>query len=437
MRPLALVRRLRIRASASDGERGYILVVCLLVLFVMLVAIGAMATATISLSHNSERQSVTAGGSAAADAGAQVALFRLNTTATTAAATSVIGNGASYTYVVAPLTSSSAACAGLWAQNSAQTVTQDCITSTGTVAGVSERIQMRAVAYAATAALFPLNGIFAVNSFSASINISGSFDLGSNGPITITKHLGITGAIDYLPGDFTGSSNCSGSCVPTAITTPYTVPSVPDTVYAAAAATNNDAGLGSIVNASTHVLTDNNNHESLTIPGGTYYLCSASFAGNNDNITTTGTPTNPVKIYIDSPSRPGSTCLASNGGNGTFTGGGNSFTMGDAGGTASNLQLYFYGTSGCTASCPNSFSFNSASITADVFAAYTAYTADNNLNFTGAMVIGSMTANNNVTINFQGPTAGGGSTGTPAVFYPSAHTSCIPSTTPGGTAGPC
>jgi len=79
---------------------------------------------------------------------------------------------------------------------------------------------------------------------------------------------------------------------------------------------------------------------------------------------------------------------------------------------------------------------NAITIDADVFAPDSSITSGGPFTMTGALTIGDFTANNNIAITFQAA-GGSGSSSAPATFYPSAHVSCIPSSTPGGTDGAC
>ena len=428
-------------------ERGFALVVALMILMTLMLAMVAVGTGALDVNNQSTRQTGAVRASAAAAAGAQVALFRLNQTGGSTGATGSIGNGATYTYAISGVTGptgSTNQCAGLWVQNAAQTLQQDCITSTGTVNGVSQRVQERVVAYAPTVSLYPVNGVFAVNGF-ASNGVTGTFDLGSNGPLGLTNAnlSSLNGALKYLAGNLTQSQNanqmCTGTCHTTVLANQITVPTIADSVYASAATTNNDAtGLTFVSNtsytASTNVLSALNNSATVSFAPGTYYFCGIN-EGGFSNFTMQQSGAGLVRIYIASPSRPGSACAA---GSGNIYNAGNSTTFNN-GGVSSNLQLDFYGTPGCTTSCPSAITpINGVVITGDVFAPNSTM-APTSLTMTGAMVIGYMpnTNSNSLTFTFQAPVGGGGAGSTYASYYPSAQANCIPSTTTGGTAGAC
>lgn len=451
MRALSGLRRLARRrlgetAASAGDERGFVLVIAIIILLVITLAIGAISSAAVNVNGQSTRQGQSELADAAADSGAQVAMYRLNTAGATASGTGTMAHGASYSYTLTSLTSSSNACAGLWVQNSSSTLVQDCIQSTGTDGNVSERVQLRVVGYAATTSVFPVNGVFAINGFSSN-NVSGTFTLGSNGALglqnaTLTT---INGQIEYLSGELSQSQNsnqmCNSSCSLDVRTSAITVPSVAASVYAGAATSNNDLTSGDITdvnasyNSSTQVLTGTNNNATVTFAPGTYYFCGINEGGfSNFAINTAGAGL--VKIYIDSPNRSGTSCAS---GTGAIYGTGNSTAAINGSQPSSDLQLYFYGDPGCTTSCPAAVTtantgggtngMNAATINADIFAPYSSMTSGGPFAMTGALVIGAFTANNNFTFTYQTPAGSGSGSSSNVAFYPQAHQDCIASTT--------
>jgi hypothetical protein len=311
-------------------------------------------------------------------------------------------------------------------------------------------VQTRVVGKATvtSTSLFPVNGVFAINGFSSD-SVNGAFSLGSNSSLGLTNDsLGsINGQIEYLQGDLSQSQNsnqmCTGTCSLDQLSSVITVPSVADSVYAAAQTSNNDATSGDVsyvnasYNSSTNVLSATNNNASVTFAPGTYYYCGVNYNGfSNFAINTTGAGL--VKIYIDSQYRSGSPCTQS--GNGQFSDAGNSTDAINSNGISSDLQFYFYGDPGCTTSCPLLISpLNTATIYADIFAPYSSTgQLGNQFTMTGALVIAQIQANN-FTFNYQAPGSTGTGTGgaTTTGFFPSAHQECVSSTTSGGTTGPC
>lgn len=432
----SLILRLRRRHAVHDRESGFVMVFSLLVLITLVVGMAAIGMGALNTSNQSTHETAADRASAAADAGAQVALFRLNTTGGATGATGSMGNSASYTYAVSSLPTSASACAGLWVRNSGQSVEQMCITSTGTVDGVSQRVQERVVAYTPAVSLFPVNGLLAINGFYAAGPVGGSFDLASNGQMNFTNQINLAGHLEYPsaePPNTPQQNECNTNCVPVAEGSPISVPTEPSSDYVNAAATNNDAAIswpaGFTYTASTHTVTQSGvNNATVNFPAGTYYYCGVDLGGGST--ATINTTSWPVKIYIDSTT--GGRCTT---GSGSLTGS-NSVQLANSSGVASNVQLFFYGNPPCTTSCSSTFAVNSQTYDGDVYAPYSSLTVAGGGTFTGAMVIGDLTANGALTFNYQAP-SGSGSGSTTATYYPAAHTSCIPSTTSGGTSGSC
>jgi hypothetical protein len=418
----------------ARAERGFMMVTVMLTMVVVLGLSVAVGSAALHVTSTGERTDFSAQALAAAQAGEQVALFRLNTTAGATGATGALGSGATYSYTVSTLASQSSSCTGLWLQNSSSTLNQDCITSTGTRNGVSERIQSRVAAFKPTA-LFPVNGLFTADGLTAAGAVTGSFNLGSNGPMTFNNSIGFAGDLQYLSGDLSGPGTCSGSCVPQVQSKAITLPSVPATAYSAAATSNSDASVswaadGLTYTASNHTVSDPNgtNNVVVALPAGTYYFCEMNLGGGSG---ATLDPTSfPVKIYIDS-SYDGSACgsvspsgqmAASNG-----------FTISNSSGASGNVQVYFYGdpsctTESCLSSNANDFSPNASTITADVWAPYSYAQPGGAFSMTGALVIGYLMSNNALKFTYQSSSLTGGSVQT-STYYPSAAATCVPTST--------
>ena len=426
---------------AAD-ESGFILIVAILMLLVVTVLVAAVATATIDVSNSSAQTTARDRALAAATAGAQVALFRLNTTGAMSGQTGSLGHGATYTYAVSNLSASSTPCAGLWVQNSGRAVQQACITSSGSVGNLSVRVQDRVVGYTPSSPIFPVDGIFAVNGFSAGQNFSDQGDIRSNGPISVGGGTStINGNLEYLAGNApSGSYFCNSPCNPVQESAPLPVPtgsSTSATAYANAAASNNDAAISwgtNIYNAATHTVTaGSGTGGTVTIPSGTYYFCSIDL-NNSTTLQASITNSQPVVIYIDSPYDASSNCAN---GTGNITAG-NNFVTTNPTLIASNFQIYFFGQPGCTTSCPDNFTENDQTYNnVQLYAPYSSLTTTNNIAITGDLVIGMMTVKNNASFTYAGSGGSSGSGGVFVNYYPSAQESCVPSSTPGGTAGAC
>ena len=449
MRALTLNRRRRPRpgpdlapssVSRAGEETGFILILAVMMLLAVTVLVAAVATAAVDVNNSSTQVVSRDQALAAANAGELAALFRLNATggATGATgATGTLGNGASYAAAASTLSGSSSPCAGLWVKSSGQAVQQACITSTGTADGYSLKVQDRVVAYTPTPNPFPVNGLFAVDDFTVGQNFTDTGNIGSNGQISFGGGASVTGSLEYLSQYPPTGITCTGTCTPvvepSAIALPSTAATAP-AAYAAAATTNNDSTISAATwsaddftyTAATQQISGGNGNASpVTFQPGTYYYCDFSADSTNGvelDASAAATASNPVIIYIDSPSRSGSSCAA---GTGNLTGGKNNLTLDNLSGIGGAFQIYVYGTPGCTTACPYVLGKNNGTYTdVDVYAPNSQFSAMNNTTMTGDLVIGSVTEDNNATFTYQGPTGSLTGSGNLASYFPSAEQIC-------------
>jgi hypothetical protein len=275
---------------------------------------------------------------------------------------------------------------------------------------------------AAPGSLFPVNGLFAAGGLDTADAVAGRADIGSDRSIHFANPaVSISGRLEYLAafppycwnGSCASTNHCSGGCQLVQLSSPLSIDALPDSAWAKAKSANDDASIDWGANTTyapgTAEVSSSANDRSITIPGGTYYFCDVSFDGSAITLRTTGTAANPVVIYIDSPARPGSGCAPGSG----RLAGANSFTLANASGVASNLQIYLYGDprtcapskSGFDPSryCPDDLSPNSTSMTADVYAPFSSARFGGPMTITGQMDIGYLTANNDLTLRYQGP----------------------------------
>jgi Tfp pilus assembly protein PilX len=397
-------------------QDGIAMVVAIGVLSVtMMLAVVALSAST-HLTQSTVRDGNTKRALAAAQAGLDVALYRLVrvgstpsgsfsvncvTTAEVAwssaaphcqGATSSLGNGASYTYWVTP-DLSSAGLAGLSQVKtecgSATVVAGErCITATGTVNGVTRRAQIRV----AGVPLFPVAGIVGFKGvlIDSSQNWSGpnfqiTSDTGSNGPITFGQNVNAP-LLPYHcyigPG---GSSPCGGTqqSVPT-----LTAASVDILPFAGTAVANQNSTIAAGYTAATRTLSVTG---TTTLAAGDYNFCSVKVANGATLAAAAGAR---VRIYVDSAARAGSGCsgVASQG---TFVAAQSSLLNAGSTGT---LETYLYGTNVPAppytppppATCNNDFSYYHGSTTATsgvfVYAPNSNVTITANGKITGAVV---------------------------------------------------
>ena len=90
------------------------------------------------------------------------------------------------------------------------------------------------------------------------------------------------------------------------------------------------------------------------------------------------------------------------------------------------MEIFIYGTPGCTTTCPDILSKNTGSYTdVQIFAPNSTFTADNNVSMTGDFVIGTVSVNNNADFTYAGSSTGTtGSGSSLSTYYPSAQQIC-------------
>src|SRR5579875_1350589 len=165
-------RRVREAARAARArlaqERGVALVAALSALLVILLLSAAAAAVSMQTNHYANRDYHNKNALEAAEAGLQVALYRLNmlqpadgncigdavaspgTDGWCQSSTTTLGNGSSYQYYTTPVLAGGSTCAGYTVSDSSSSVdgvSNRCITAVGTSNGVTARSQIRAAAF--------------------------------------------------------------------------------------------------------------------------------------------------------------------------------------------------------------------------------------------------------------------------------------------------
>jgi hypothetical protein len=162
-------------------------------------------------------------------------------------------------------------------------------------------------------------------------------DVGSNGLIDGDNSIEVDGTLMIPAG--APAPTISGSSPPVATqSSPW---ALAQTDFAAIG-TNNNAALAADVGAGWDAATRElalADSRTVTLRPGTYHLCEL-YAGNSVKIGphSSATPTNPVRIFVDAPDRPGSGCAA---GTGRFCLD-NSVEL-NKGGDAGDLEVYVHG----------------------------------------------------------------------------------------------
>jgi Tfp pilus assembly protein PilX len=307
----------------TSSQEGVALPVATAMLLVISLFVVAFFSVTLQVNETSVDDRSSKRALAAAEAGLQTALYRINQIGTSQPTqcfttdwvplqgdgqcpgeTGQLGNGASYTYYVTPELGT-----GLCVVAGA--TTDRCITAIGTAGGVQRRVQVRANTITGTVSYKSI-GLMSKSLTYAGVSAKITSELGANGVV----HFGnsaqtfsnpaadIDGAVLHAPGS---TYTASGSSQVIAggrhsVSTPYEFPAI-DFEVPEATATNILSGLsrpGMTYTASTKTLRVTSSSASL--PAGIYYFCRFSMA---NGAKLTFSTTEATQIYVDSPSRSG------------------------------------------------------------------------------------------------------------------------------------
>lgn len=389
---------------------------------------------------------------AAAEAGLQTAVYRLNLLSQSAAANAAncltttwvaptagectgqpesIGNGASYTYYVTPATTAgSAGCVTL--SGVATSATDRCITSVGTVNGVSRRIQTRVVQQPTTTipdfnsvGLVGKSLVYAWNSVKMSsdvgsntrVEFQNSIEVSDNDAINVDGKVMLLTGGQYVPGN---SVTVEGGTQ--TVTTPFDLP-VPDFEAVESLDVNDNENLttdlGSAWNSTTRRI--NLTSGERTIRPGTYHVCGVHL-GNSVKLKFSHTGGARTKIFVDSPSRTGSeACAGQADPAGTFTADNSVEINKESSEREELLDIYMYGTahndtrnrySWCTdlnngglpGECQSDFMLdNSVLFYGSVYAPNSTVQAHNSVQLWGSIAADKIRFYNSIVFNLTGP----------------------------------
>lgn len=271
--------------------------------------------------------------------GATSAVVAPTSGGTCAGYTETMGNGANFTsYTTTPL-ASGGNCAGTQVVSTTGAIDQRCITATGTVGGVTRRVQARVASYS-DVPVFPVAGLLSATNIDigGSAGVSGS--VGLNGLLSITGSASTDITVVFGPN---GSFSSGTSHPPASTRSPDDGPFVLPPVDPGTSATTNDNGrlsngmdpVGSNTwDPTTRSLSVKSG--TVTLGGGLYNFCNLTL--QSKAILRVMNPAR-TQIFIDSPTRQGSGCPA---GSGNFNMGGQS-TLAQAGTDPTAFQLFIVG----------------------------------------------------------------------------------------------
>jgi Tfp pilus assembly protein PilX len=450
------------RATATDTrfheERGAAMIIAVIVLMIISTLATVAVAVAVQTDSSTRRDSYKKNALEAAEAGLQIALYRMNmlrpddlhclgdtvlnpdSTGWCASSTTTLGNGSTYRYYTTPLLSTAASCVGLSLTNTVS-IGQRCVTSIGTTNGVSARSQVRVAAFQA-APLFPIAGITGLKDVTfngnpdvhawgasngvitahgnvsvlgtelgpaGSLNTTGNVSIGSN--VRLSNPI-VLGPVDPGTSNQTSLANC-----PARQTAGY--PACNDNYritngLASPTVTPYDQSSGVSYDAVHRVLSLSGN-SSLTLGGGLYNFCNVSISGN---ATITVGTTVKTAVYIDSPDDPNSGCQA---GTGHLTVSGNAEWNNKANDPTA-LQLYVYGQNNGS----NVVTLNgNTNFDGIVYAPQSAVNLNGNIAYFGAI------SGNHVTLNGNSFTwdsrAGTLQAHTTGLYYRTAWAQCTPS----------
>jgi Tfp pilus assembly protein PilX len=444
------MRRLRERTVGRlRDDSGLALIIVLFVLVIAGLVAGAVVAAAVHSNDTTSRNGKLNAAVAAADAGLDVATYRINMlapSATNCVTNAVvaptagqcpqdgpesIGNGGTFSFWTSPVMAAGAACAGLQIDNSEASIAQRCITSIGTVNGVSARVQERVAAFTATP-LFP-TALLGLSSVTISNNATIGTQqvpalVGTNGQLTVGG--GTTAMTGYelgpgAPAPIVGNGATTGpGGMRTAAQGPFILspvnPGNSATVNDNSRITNGtDPSSNVTFNAATRVLSMGNN-SSLTLGGGTYNFCNFT-ATNNANLTIDATVK--TQIFIDSPDDPNSGCAA---GTGNLSLSQNdTVTNNSADPTA--VQIYVYGLNNDT-NVVNFYNNTNSYISLYAPQSNVIVSPSNNTTFDGAIAAYQVTMGNASHFTFDGEDSSL-TAGTTGLYYRTAWEQCPPTPT--------
>ena len=322
----------------TKSQEGVALPVATAMLLVISLFVVAFFSVTLQVNETSIDDRSSKRALAAAEAGLQTALYRMNRIGTSnsalcfttdwvplqdgqcpAAPEVSLGNGAVFWYYVTPElgTGSCLGVAGL--------PTDRCITAVGKVGDVQRRAQVRASRLAGppsykSIGLVSKSLMYAGNSseITSDVGSNGQVHFGNSAKTFSNSSAGIDGAVLHAPGSTWGTSG-SGQQIAggrQSVTTQFVFEPIKfEDAEIAAQQTNlktsplwtttlPGSGTNYTYNATTKHFTVRDGKE-VTLPGGTYYFCRF-YMENGAKLKFSTTQA--TQIYVDSPSRAGSLC---------------------------------------------------------------------------------------------------------------------------------
>jgi Tfp pilus assembly protein PilX len=410
------------------SEDGVALPVASGMLMVIAVLVVGFFTVALRVNDTSVADRSSKRALAAAEAGLQIAVYRLNQLNQTPAATrsvscltntwvapangqcpgqtESIGNGAQFTYYV---THEGGAEGCVELPGVATTVQDRCITSVGTAGGETRRVQTRVISQSV---IPPFNQVgmigkslvFAYNSANLNSDVGSNLRVVFENSVNVYDNdaINVDGKVMLHQGgtyQYENSVRIDGGTQ--TITTPFEL-GMPD--FEVVENTNNNSTLATDLGTAWNATTRRINIPSgdKTIRPGTYHVCGVTL-GNSVKLKFSHTGGALTQIWVDSPSRPGSeTCAGQADPAGTFTADNSVEVNKEVGEREELLDIFMYGTPyndtrpmyptcepihhpNQTATCRSDFMLdNSVNFYGSVYAPNSTIQAHNSVKFYGA-----------------------------------------------------
>jgi Tfp pilus assembly protein PilX len=329
------------------SEHGVAMPVMTWMLVVVSLLVTGFFTVSLQLSDSTNQDRSGKRALAAAEAGLQTAVYRLNqievgenqcladgpTTPLAgsecpASAAVSLGDNASFTYYVTPTFANQAAGSGcVTLPNQDSMPTDRCVTAIGTVNGVSRRLQVRVTNLPGPPSFNQVGvlgktQVFLGNSSKvwSDVGTNGNAHFGNSAETYEVSSIDVDGAVMRGPGSTYTSEGSSQKIAGGQVFVPAFEFPATDFEAAEAAALNlqpgwtkpNGTSYGNLP-ANLHQLTVTG---TATLAPGTYLFCRLHL---NDGKHLRFHGTQPTKVYIDSPARVGSPCYGQSDPAGTFT----------------------------------------------------------------------------------------------------------------------
>jgi Tfp pilus assembly protein PilX len=420
--------------NALESQEGVALPVATGLLLVVALLVVGFFTVALQVNETSGDDRSSKRALAAAEAGMQTAIYRLNSLNSSAPVnagnclgatwqapqangecaaytdSTSLGNGASFTYYVTPASATaSASCATV--PGVATSTSDRCITSVGTVNGVIRRIQTRVVAEPIIppfnkTGLIGKSLVFAYNSANLNTDVGSNLEVIFENSVNVydNEAINVDGKVMLLEGgtyEYENSVKVDGGTE--YITTPFEM-ALPD--FEAIENSNNNStltsDLGTSWNSTTRRITIASGDK--TIRPGTYHVCGVHL-GNSVKLKFSHTGGARTRIFVDSPWRTGSMCSTQSDINaGAFTADNSVEINKEVGEREELLDIYMWGT-------PNNDTRAMYSWCSPIFhptqtaTCRSDFMLDNSVNFYGGVYAPNSTVQAHNSVKFYGATA--------------------------------